>query len=71
MVVVVRNLNTLVGEVINYSNRGVKPQCWQLKRHTINLLAGLIEMVEIEVTIPSCPNEFARLEVAHLSHHAG
>ena len=71
MVVVVRNLDALVGEVVNRSHRGVEPQCWQLQRNTAYLLTSLIEMVQVEVAIPPCPDEFSGLEVAHLGHHAG
>ena len=71
MMVVVRNLDALVGEVVNRPHRGVEPQCWQLQRHTTYLFASLIEVVEVEVAISSCPDEFSGLEVAHLGHHAG
>ena len=71
MVVVVRNIDALIGEVVNRPHRGIESQCWQLQRNTAYLLTGLIEVVEVEVTIPPCPDEFARLKVAHLGHHAG
>ena len=71
MVVVVHYLDSSVGEVVYRLHSRVEAQGWQLQRHAPDLLAGLVEVVEVEVTVPASPDEFTRFEVADLSHHAG
>ena len=66
---VVQQLDVLKDEIIDPGDGRIEAQRRQGEGRTGELLAHLIQMVEIEVAIPACPDEIARFEAGDLGHH--
>jgi len=60
-----------VFEVEDVPDRGIELHNRQLARCTRELFAGLVEVIQVEMRVAECVDEFSRLQSADLRHHQG
>ena len=71
MVVIAFDCDVLVREFIDAGNGGVETQSRKLQWLPLDLHLRLLHVIEIEMTVPSSPNELTGLQSAYLGNHAG
>ena len=71
MVVIAFYGDVFVSEFIYAGNSWFESQFRKLQWLSLDLYLSLLHVIEVEVTIPSGPNELAGLQPTDLRNHAG
>src|SRR5262245_18769826 len=61
----------LVLEVEEFFHRGIELHDREGSRRALHLLAGLLQVIQVEVRVAERQHKLARLQVRHLRHHQG